>query len=903
MKKLPKWSTFWVIMCLLGVASKSYATQCFVESGHVNDSVTLASVNGSIEFDTGVQILKSALDGPATVLTRAGRFTGSGTNGVNYNHATQTSNGTPPSVWVNPFINPIYSNNDVNINPNVASAAAVVTGNLHPHVSNFIKISGNSATGYIIQIGPNQRAESSNFQYIGDLVLEDISNPAQYGKHTFVFVGGEYYVENIKIGNGWKVIQFSYEDGTGRAGSPSLIEGVVVDKFIIGDDVKFSFEDVDGYKNVLGPDDVAWMVGLESACSDAYTMTLPEQYRNCNNPTAKYSGGQVIIGDNAQFFGSMYIYDNGQPNKGTLDIGSNSVLTGSYLVDGDVTVGKNSTLSFSYLTCNIELNEALPPVPDSITAPLVTSSCHDGFYSLASPIVGSKTSVGDLLIAPAQRDFDELTKPGTSGHLRAFKIKENGKTNDAPEWDAANLMTLAHRSKLIYTQSENAGNKFEILQLISDEKLTSSDYFDTSLTAAKNYRETIINPNYDEGSNLFGRNPSSLVGQPWRTAPILVDNKAVIFAADDGLLYGINPSNGALKWAWFPRELLKQSTTPNELMRSHPWGQLTAIQHNNNSYVLGTAMHGQLRFSIQLDKNGDLTKAPAWIDFDEKITVPNGDSKSPIHAGGASPTVSLLSSSRVAYIQSKNGADKLIIRNTHNDANTLTKNLVKPSSNLIYISDKEYYYGDESGKIRNATNAVVGDLGQSDRILSLTGTYLVGQYGGLELYLLANTSSRIVAFAKNFSGEWNQLWFTDTNSSSSPDVPKMRPINGTISASPSIVGGAVLVPVTDYVDVSYDCDNSAYVFGPLDLKTGHPQKNILSLNNSLNWSNEYTVKIGGVEALGLGLSTVGNKKFAIEFSGTDDKPLSSKHGELAIEIPVKSPNLQKGWRELTTYRK
>lgn len=491
-------------------------------------------------------------------------------------------------------------------------------------------------------------------------------------------------------------------------------------------------------------------------------------------------------------------------------------------------------------------------------------------YSLTPPAADAVVTPGRSYIYRAmQRDYkdDAATQPGTSGHLRAYLMKEDGSHDETYVWDAAERMTLPEREQKIVTEvaiaaTDKTGSAFIALKQASGLVLGSAD-FGSNIGVLQGSVDCILNPACENGRRLAGRADNALVGVPWRTHPIIVgepNDGSVLFATDDGILYSIDKVSGNLNWGWIPRDVVPHVANPTAMAQKHPWGQISTVVDAGKTYVTGTVLGGQLHFSIEVSENGKSLRSVAWLDHQAGLFSPGSDNWGseggtrgrPL--GGAAPvSASVSETGKVAYLVGTAtgghklvhravgaaGRDRTVVDFTESVLTTVDAvPAVFASSNLWYRSDEEIYFGTLEGriyktniegrlsKLKNAGGTTVSAEG-GGAVYWVNGARLASSQGNA-LMLVAQSESRMTVL-KYADDAWSQAWYTGIGSSSDKGADGVAPeqapvpyINQTtavayLSGAPTIVNGKI---TTYYTVESSDCEINGYAFGPLDLKTG-----------------------------------------------------------------------------------
>lgn len=552
-------------------------------------------------------------------------------------------------------------------------------------------------------------------------------------------------------------------------------------------------------------------------------------------------------------------------------------------------------------------------------------------YSLTPPVTaGSVVNTGDFVYRAMQNDYraDGIT-PGTSGHLKAFTLNADSTHSTDPAWDAAALMTAEQRAALIKTETDSWAASNVDFQTLGNEGACVLDPRRSSCREANDPRD-----------------PASLLGVPWRVVPIVVGN-SVIFATDDGVLYSVNKLTGALNWGWIPRAILTMANTTGAavtLATRHPWGQINGmavVKADSNgvqatkTYVTGTALGGQLHFSIEVSADASSLERVAWIDmvndeYSPGSLVPYMDNRSGNENswpgvvgrpyGGAAPTGNLEGDGRVAYVR----GNKLFIREVDGSGATpsgvtftsgsevpvagSTSAVPTVTSNLAYRDDSAIYFGAGDGKVySSASTGALGSLSAgvagvalgSDPVWYVNTTRLVSSTGSA-MMLMAQTKRR-VNMLRFTNDEWSLVWWTGftttgTGESSATAVEKIAAAssdNAYLSAPASITKGGV---VLYYTTKPSSCVSNAYAFGPLKLEDGSS-----AISNSqfkLDTMTSLTNRIGDGEATGGTQVRINGKDGVL----TGSSGTSTSTGQTAsITRSSGSTHQRLNWRELTNF--
>lgn len=621
--------------------------------------------------------------------------------------------------------------------------------------------------------------------------------------------------------------------------------------------------------------------------------------------------------------------------------GNFSLAAGVYVGAGDFNMGNGTpvTIVGEILARNVfAQNNAGTKFFSKSTAQAILQGAP---YSLTPPAVDAVTKTGDYVFRAMQSDYRaDGTTPGTSGDLKAFRLKSDSSQDQTPVWSAAEAvagkMLPANRASKIVTERELWGGVSGDFETLSTE---ASGATLAQACAIDPTRSACRVPNDP-------RDPTSMVGVPWRVAPLIVGD-SVLFATDDGILYSVDKSNGNLNWGWVPREVLALSqaglaATPQRLMQDkHPWGQIALVQvledvtdsegrvsKQIKSYLTGTALGGQLHFSIEVASDGKELKRVVWLDYRQGGYSPGsavagwpGLPGRPY--GGQAPVQAVNGSGKVAYLVGTN----LVTRKV-NAADTPTvavigsgglvevggaTNAPSPTSTLLYVNDESLYFGALDGKVyeinssgvitKNTTSVDKVSTGDSGAVWYVNGAR-ISSASGNGLMLLAQTE-RLVTAMKRFDDQWSVAWRTGFNADHTPysgEGSTTAKINVTasdkafLSAPASIKSGAVILFYTKAPD---ECNVSAWTFGPIKLQDGTSA--IDGAEFRLTSMTAMDNEIGGGESTGSS-DTVFEGKQGFMAGGSGDQAGGAKPPETAFISPRSGRlNDRLNWRELTNF--
>ncbi|MEC5384331.1 hypothetical protein VVD49_01280 [Uliginosibacterium sp. H3] len=618
--------------------------------------------------------------------------------------------------------------------------------------------------------------------------------------------------------------------------------------------------------------------------------------------------------------------------------GNFSLSAGVYVAEGDFNMGNGSpvTIVGEILAKNVIAQNNSQTKFFSKNTSVATP--RTGAYSLTPPITEQVTQKDSLVYRALQKDL-----PGTSGHLQAFRLKDDSSQETTADWDAADVsaskMSSENRLSKLRTEASNWAS-------------ASTGFVALSNTAsgATLAQACAVNPTQD-ACRLTGdkRSATSMVGVPWRVTPMLLGD-SVLFATDDGILYSVDKTNGNLNWGWIPGAVLAESqaaltSVPKKLMEAHPWGQIASVQVLEDdptsstggkllkTYVTGTALGGKLHFSIEVANDGKSLNRVVWLDSrsdeyspgsagntnDGEAGWANGVYGRPY--GGAAPLPAVMGGNKVAYVV----GGKLVTRAV-NAAATPTENTfstgvdaptafnVTPTSNLLYVDDNAIYFGAGDGHVYKTTSAGrieqategVEDLATQPAAVAASAVWYVNgtriaSASGNGLVLLAQTKYYVTAM-RYFSDKWAVAWRTGINpgtklgessSDTNPTISVLATDNAYLSAPADIINGAV---VLYYTKKPSECDIQGYVFGPLNVLDGTDAKGNSQFRLSdMTSLNNY---VGKGDATGGAFTQFKGKRAILAGTGGDPGNLGDT---AAIAPPASAYRERLNWRELTNF--
>lgn len=437
-----------------------------------------------------------------------------------------------------------------------------------------------------------------------------------------------------------------------------------------------------------------------------------------------------------------------------------------------------------------------------------------------------------------------------AGYAKAFAVDVNGIPATTSSWDGAALMTAAGRTTaLLSTTTSNTITTLGNIDVAAFNRSgTNTCVPDVATIVAYTINPSYTNPNLpncsylgDRKSNWFlgsysTQNVGKFVGpagsavlsttQGYRAYAASVASRPplLMFANNDGFLYGLNASSGALLWGWTPREVLPQlqnySTFQTLGQMDGNFSVVDAVDGAGNwgSYVVGSALSGALHYSLKLGSSG----VPVSQVYD--IYVSSGSS--PGDKAGATGAVPLHQAPQFVYINGKTYAvfvvnsgtvSTLYEVNVANASDQSSWQLPFVISSAVYV-DSAYnrlWAGSAAGDIwkgtltGNAKNDVLAmskaasTINPANNSSAVTPILYVGytEVKGLP-YIFAANSAQITVFGLSQTG-YVPLWATTTSGGytyngstfvASTALPALTS-GSSMSDAPRVDGTTMIVPM------------------------------------------------------------------------------------------------------------
>lgn len=613
--------------------------------------------------------------------------------------------------------------------------------------------------------------------------------------------------------------------------------------------------------------------------------------------------GNLYFGDRIQVAAGVYV------DKGSFAIKANSktAFIGE-AVAKNISVGNNAGVEFEY-----QPTRMFESLYDG--GSVVEAIVKEGVFSLAAPAVPLNASKGDLVYIPYQTDNTSKDGgTGVTGHLMAFPLSESGKTDATPTWDANEEMVVwERRSRLFSTDASGALKRMR-------------DMDSTAFQSNKLSHQEIINytiyPNFNSGKYLAGRDPSNMMGPPYKTRPVIVESaNIVVFHSDDGFAYGVDKTSGDIKWGYIPRPLIAQLKNYDTFYKTHPMhGQISTIDGLSSiSYVVGSAQSGALHYALRVGSDGKLKKQ-SWLD-----QTPGSNASQPVTFKAGSTYYALYVTNKTNIVV-RSLAYRGYTETIYNLASKVGEITSAPTLHQSFDlngSAREQnitlYFGDSNGNTYEAPLVKAASLVSS---LKLTKVGNVGTLAdvsdpvlftqtatlGGEDFVTVQTSKRLKVFARPEGSSWEERWtsyvsgsgywesgrYRAENDYSSPKNEHIQKLssNTTITDQVEIAESVIFLPVQQ--ERTSSCDALYYLY---QLGNGYFPFNTLRLKNPV----VDNVKIGTGLAFKPTIISL-NGETTVQGHSERNSGQSDGKTHLGLDDPFQFTRSNQGiidWRELT----
>ena len=478
-----------------------------------------------------------------------------------------------------------------------------------------------------------------------------------------------------------------------------------------------------------------------------------------------------------------------------------------------------------------------------------------------------------------------LTNNSTNGegNLSAYDIAVTGLAASTPSWNAESATTSSARSASLFSVGPNqqTGTPGAITPIASLDSAAFGPV--TAPLTSSIIADYTINPDYDSGAYLGGRNSNWLIGLTSQATPAVLsapDNAyllnipgyltyagqnqgikpSVIFSDNDGFLYSYGLSGigsaqtGAFNWGFMPRGLVSQLSNYNSFWEGQNQGGFATVDAVNGSgkwgtYVVGVAQGGGILYGLQVDPNTNGYFQPSAEVYEDDLGASYYE---PVQG---SPVIYQDDTTGVAYA--------LYVVNTGSGSSESSSlygfNVANPSDIFVdplpFVATSQpavdqfgnVYLGDNIGnvweaswpsvyKFKSNSFGNIGNYGASGYGAIDPIQYLqVATYNGLQ-YLVAEGSNRVTSYQNGANG-WLPIWtsyvggagtwkgggtFT-SSTSAGPSFTAIQALQsgGSINAAGAIFSGVVDIPVTVQSTAANSCNTYAAYNDFFNLATGY----------------------------------------------------------------------------------
>jgi type IV pilus assembly protein PilY1 len=543
------------------------------------------------------------------------------------------------------------------------------------------------------------------------------------------------------------------------------------------------------------------------------------------------------------------------------------------------------------------------------------------------------------------------------GNLSAYDIAATGLASPTPSWNAESNMTTPARQSFLFSAGprKSDGTTAAITPIA---KLDSAAFgkLPGSLTPSI-VADYTINPDYDSGAYLGGRNSNWLIGLTSQATPAVLsapDNAyllnipsyltyvgqnqgvkpSVLFSDNDGFLYSYgltgtgSKQTGTFQWGFMPRGLVSQLSDYNSFWEGQNQGGFTTVDAYNavskawGTYVVGLAQGGGILYGLQVTPNSSGYFQPSAEVYEDDLGASYYE---PVQE---SPVIYQNDTTGVAYA--------LYVVNTGTGSSESSSlygfNVANPSDHFVdqlpFVATSQptvdqfgnVYLGDNLGNVWEAPWSSVYKFSPENNFSNIgnygaSGTgaidpiqYLqVATYNGLQ-YLVAEGSNRVTSFQNGTNG-WSPIWTSyvggsgiwkngtfSGGTSAGPSFTAVQALQrgGSIDAAGAIFSGVVDIPVTVQSTGANSCNTYTAYNDFFNLATGYfPGAGLVPLGQN-----------GAAQDLWVGTGTAFTPTISI-FNGklfVQTTASQNTLGQTALskafyagELPVGGPV---GWREL-----
>ncbi len=451
------------------------------------------------------------------------------------------------------------------------------------------------------------------------------------------------------------------------------------------------------------------------------------------------------------------------------------------------------------------------------------------------------------------------------GYLNAYALTSSGTASTTSSWEAGALMSKnsTRSSSTLKSTASNGSAIATLATLASSNSAAFALSKTTCVPAVSNIVAYTVDPNTAAPSgcsqpylgtraagsvlDAFGTGDyATLLSPPSSAADALLPNylsyattektrpTALLFSNDDGFLYSIDATTGALRWGWMPRSFLPQLQNYSSFPYADNFaGKFAVVDAQTTAggnttwgtYIVGSAQGGTLWYDLALDSSGNPSKVVTT--FMPKVSsMPSNTQALPAGTTGypqrQAPVIGNIGGSQyAAFIVNDSSSSTLVEFNVATGASssaTLPKSVGLVTSALDYDpSGGELYFGNGSGTIyvtsfSGSASVDVGNVTSLGTTEDSQPVIYIGTQTVKNLpYLWAvstnstTSTSMITVFGIGNTG-WSPLWASGAGAAytwggsswsklaSSSTTPASLQANAIISDAPRVVNGVLVVP-------------------------------------------------------------------------------------------------------------
>ena len=451
------------------------------------------------------------------------------------------------------------------------------------------------------------------------------------------------------------------------------------------------------------------------------------------------------------------------------------------------------------------------------------------------------------------------------GYVYAYALSSNGTASSTASWEAGALMS-GNSTRSSSTLESTAADGSSISTLGSLATNNAAAFALSATTCVPNVSTIVsytVNPNTAapsgcslaylgsraSGSVLdgFGTGDfATLLSPPASASDALLPGylsyatteksrpTALLFTNNDGFLYSIDASTGALRWGWMPRSFVPQLQSYSTFPYSDNFaGKFAVVDAQSTAggnttwgtYLVGSAQGGALWYDLALDANGNPSKVITTF-LPQTSPMPSNTQALPSGTTGypqrQAPVIGSIGGSQyAAFIVNGSSGSTLVEFNVATGASTSASlpNSVGTVTSELYLDQAagEIYFGNGSGNlyVTSFSGTAKTDIGnitsigttQDGQPVIYLGTQTVSNLPYLWAVSTSSTASTstLTVFGIGSSG-WSPIWASGAGTAyswggsgwntlaSTSTTPAPMQNNALVSDTPRVVNGVLVVP-------------------------------------------------------------------------------------------------------------